>query len=45
VDALLATGALDRLAQAVYAPLKAWAAQAQVEALPDASEDNEGDLA
>jgi exodeoxyribonuclease V gamma subunit len=45
VDDLLATGALDRLAQAVYAPLKAWAAQAQVEALPDAPADDEGDLA
>ena len=28
VEDLLATGALDRLAQAVYAPLKAWAAEA-----------------
>ena len=36
VQDLLATGALDRLAQAVYAPLKAWAAEAEVEALPDA---------
>ncbi len=43
VEDLLATGALDRLAQAVYAPLKAWAAQAQVEVLPDASEDDEGE--
>ena len=45
VDDLLATGALDRLAQAVYAPLKAWAAQAQVEALPGAPADDEGDEA
>ncbi|PUE41254.1 exodeoxyribonuclease V subunit gamma [Limnohabitans sp. Bal53] len=45
VDDLLATGALDRLAQAVYAPLKAWAAQAQVEALPGAAADDEGDEA
>ncbi len=45
VEDLLATGALDRLAQAVYAPLKAWAAQAQVETLPDAPADDEGDEA
>ena len=45
VEDLLATGALDRLAQAVYAPLKDWAAQAQVEVLPDAPADDEGDLA
>jgi len=38
---LLATGALDRLAQAVYAPLKAWAAELEVEALPDAPEEDE----
>ena len=43
VEDLLATGALDRLAQAVYAPLKAWAAEAEVEVLPDASEDDEGE--
>jgi exodeoxyribonuclease V gamma subunit len=42
VEDLLATGALDRLAHAVYAPLKAWAADAEVEALPDAPEDDEG---
>ncbi|WP_090045859.1 exodeoxyribonuclease V subunit gamma [Limnohabitans sp. 2KL-27] len=45
VEDLLATGALDRLAQAVYAPLKDWAAQTQVEVLPDAPADDEGDLA
>lgn len=39
--ALLATGAFERLAEAVYAPLKAWAAQAEVEALPEAGEDHE----
>ncbi len=43
VEDLLATGALDRLAQAVYAPLKEWAAQAQVETLPDAPADDEGE--
>jgi exodeoxyribonuclease V gamma subunit len=43
LDDLLATGALDRLAQVVYAPLKAWAAQAQVETLPDAPADDEGE--
>ena len=42
---LLATGALDRLAQAVYAPLQDWAAHAQVEVLPDAPADEEGDVA
>lgn len=45
VEDLLATGALDRLAQAVYAPLKAWAAEVEVEALPDAPADDEGDEA
>jgi exodeoxyribonuclease V gamma subunit len=45
VEDLLATGALDRLAQAVYAPLKAWAAEAEVEALPGAPADDEGDEA
>jgi exodeoxyribonuclease V gamma subunit len=43
VEDLLATGALDRLAQAVYAPLKAWAAEAEVEALPGAPVDHEGE--
>jgi len=41
VEDLLATGALDRLAKAVYAPLVAWAAQADIEALPDAPEEDE----
>jgi exodeoxyribonuclease V gamma subunit len=45
VEDLLATGALDRLAQAVYAPLKAWAAEAEVEALPGAPADDEGEEA
>jgi len=39
LQALLATGALDRLAQAVYAPLLEWAAQLDIETLPDASHD------
>jgi exodeoxyribonuclease V gamma subunit len=43
VDDLLVTGALDRLAQAVYAPLKSWADLAQVELLPDAQDDQEGE--
>jgi exodeoxyribonuclease V gamma subunit len=43
VEDLLATCALDRLAQAVYAPLKDWAAQAQVEVLHDAPADDEGE--
>ena len=42
LDDVLATGAFERLAQAVYAPLKVWAAQAQVEVLPDAPADDEG---
>ena len=45
VQDLLATGALDRLAQAVYAPLKAWAAEAEVEALPGAPAGDEGEEA
>jgi exodeoxyribonuclease V gamma subunit len=46
VEDLLATGALERLAQSVYAPLKAWAEQAEIEALPDAPHDSEeGELA
>jgi exodeoxyribonuclease V gamma subunit len=36
LDTLLATGAFERLAEAVYAPLKAWAVHTVVEALPDA---------
>ena len=39
LEDLLATGALDRLAQAVYAPLLAWASQVQIEALPDAPQE------
>ncbi|MBM3398450.1 MAG: exodeoxyribonuclease V subunit gamma, partial [Betaproteobacteria bacterium] len=38
---LLATPALSRLAEAVYAPLKAWAAATDVELLPDALVDEE----
>ena len=38
LDALLATGAFERLAQAVHAPLRDWAARAQAEALPQAPE-------
>jgi exodeoxyribonuclease V gamma subunit len=46
VEDLLATGAFDRLAQTVYAPLRAWAEQAEIEALPDAQHDSEeGELA
>ncbi len=40
LDDLLATGAFERLAQAVYAPLEAWAAELEVQALPDAPEDD-----
>ena len=36
LDALLATGAFERLAEAVHAPLRDWAARAQAEALPQA---------
>lgn len=42
LDALLATDALERLAQAVYAPLKAWAAQAEIEPLPEMPEGAQG---
>jgi exodeoxyribonuclease V gamma subunit len=46
LGALLDTGAFERLAQTVYAPLKAWAEQAEIEALPDVPHDNEeGELA
>jgi exodeoxyribonuclease V gamma subunit len=46
VEDLLETGAFERLAQTVYAPLKAWAEQAEIEALPDALHDSEeGELA
>ena len=41
IEALLATGEFERLAGAVYAPLKAWAAAAQVEALPGAEPEEE----
>ncbi len=45
VHDLLDTDALDRLAQAVYAPLQDWAAEAEVEVLPNAPADDEGDEA
>ena len=45
VEDLLATGALDRLAQAVYSPPLAWAAELDVEALPDAPADEDGENA
>jgi exodeoxyribonuclease V gamma subunit len=46
VDDLLNTEEFERLAETVYAPLKAWAEQAEIEALPDAPHDNEeGELA
>jgi exodeoxyribonuclease V gamma subunit len=46
VEDLLETGAFERLAQTVYAPLKAWAEQAEIEDLPDAPLDSEeGELA
>jgi exodeoxyribonuclease V gamma subunit len=41
VQDLLATGEFERLAQTVYAPLKAWAEQIAIEPLPDAPEDDE----
>ncbi len=41
VEDLLATGEFERLAQTVYAPLKAWAEQIGIEQLPDAPEDEE----
>ncbi len=41
LDTLLATGSFERLAEAVYAPLKAWAAHTVVEALPDAPADTD----
>ena len=37
---LLATGEFERLAQSVYAPLKAWAEQIDIEPLPDAPQDD-----
>jgi exodeoxyribonuclease V gamma subunit len=46
MEDLLATGEFERLAETVYAPLKAWAEQAEIEALPDAPHDSEeGELA
>jgi exodeoxyribonuclease V gamma subunit len=46
VEDLLATGGFERLAQTVYEPLKAWAEQAEIQALPDApQESEEGELA
>jgi exodeoxyribonuclease V gamma subunit len=43
VEDLLATGEFERLAQTVYAPLKAWAEQLHIEPLPDAPEDDSSD--
>jgi exodeoxyribonuclease V gamma subunit len=46
MEDLLDTGEFERLAETVYAPLKAWAEQAEIEALPDALHDSEeGELA
>jgi exodeoxyribonuclease V gamma subunit len=45
VHALLATGAFERLAQAVYAPLQAWANLAEIEPLAGAAEAAEPELA
>jgi exodeoxyribonuclease V gamma subunit len=41
LDTLLASGAFERLAEAVYVPLKAWAAHTVVEALPDVPAETE----
>ena len=41
LEDLLATDALDRLAKAAYAPLVAWASEAEIEALPDAPQEDE----
>jgi exodeoxyribonuclease V gamma subunit len=41
LETLLSTGAFERLAEAVYAPLKSWAAQAEIEPLPDAPRDSD----
>jgi len=43
VEDLLATAQFERLAQTVYAPLKAWAEQLHIEPLPDAPEDDSSD--
>jgi len=40
VEDLLSTAQFERLAQTVYAPLKAWAEQIDIEPLPDAPEDD-----
>jgi exodeoxyribonuclease V gamma subunit len=45
VQDLLNTHEFERLAQTVYAPLKAWAEQIGIEPLPDAPEDDEEDEA
>jgi exodeoxyribonuclease V gamma subunit len=44
VEDLLATGEFERLAQTVYAPLKAWAEQLHIEPLPDAPEDESDEM-
>ncbi|MGV0958710.1 MAG: exodeoxyribonuclease V subunit gamma [Limnohabitans sp.] len=41
LQSLLDTGAFERLAEAVYAPLQAWAADIDIEALPDADSGDE----
>jgi exodeoxyribonuclease V gamma subunit len=41
VEDLLGTHEFERLAQTVYAPLKAWADQLVIEPLPDAPEGDE----
>jgi exodeoxyribonuclease V gamma subunit len=43
VEDLLATGEFERLAQTVYAPLKAWAEQIVIEPLPDSPDAHEDD--
>jgi len=43
VEDLLDTRQFERLAQTVYAPLKAWAEQLHIEPLPDAPEDDSSD--
>jgi exodeoxyribonuclease V gamma subunit len=46
MEDLLGTREFERLAQTVYEPLKAWAEQAEIEALPDVPQDSEeGELA
>ncbi len=44
LDALLATGAFERLAEAVYAPLRDWAAHAGAEALPEVPATDAGEV-